>query len=214
MDNSETIKTLEQTGSAPKDPLKLFQDWLTEAEETEPNDPNAMCLATVGPNGMPSTRIMLLKGLDDRGFVFYTNKESRKGVALAANPVASLCFYWKGLAKQIRVEGTIEHVSDEEADIYYASRPRGSRIGAWASQQSRPLKSRDALTARIEKYEQEYEGQEDIPRPPYWGGYRLKPNMIEFWHAGGFRLHTRFVYTKKDDSEENNGDWEKEMLFP
>lgn len=193
---------------APENPIELFQKWLKEATTIEPNDPNAMCLATIGSNGMPSARIMLLKGIDEKGFVFYTNMESRKGDDLSSNPMAALCFYWKELSKQIRVEGTIEQVSNEEADIYYASRPRGSRIGAWASKQSRPMENSTELDDRIKEYEKKYEGQDDVPRPPYWSGYRLKPQRIEFWHAGEFRLHTRLVYNRAGDS------WEKEILFP
>jgi len=190
------------------DPLELFSAWLSESAKTEPSDPNAMSLATVDADGKPSVRIVLLKDLDDRGFVFYTNRESRKGNALAANPVAALCFHWKSKRRQVRVEGTVELVSDEESDAYYATRPLGSRIGAWASQQSRPLGSMDTLSACVSEFEKKFQGLGHIPRPAHWGGYRVIPNTIEFWEEGLFRLHKRHLYTRSGDG------WDMRMLYP
>lgn len=202
--------TIETAGDAPEDPLGLFRAWQEEAEQKEPVDPNAMALATVDGQGRPSVRIMLLKGFDERGFVFYTNMESNKGRDLKATGRAALCFYWKSMGKQVRIDGLVEQVSDEEADEYFASRPRGSRIGAWVSQQSRSLESRSVRIARTDEFENKFAGQEDIPRPPYWSGYRLKPELMEFWHQGESRLHTRVVYTLEDTG---NG-WHKELLYP
>lgn len=190
------------------DPLELFSSWLAESAKTEPNDPNAMSLATIDADGKPSVRIVLLKGLDDHGFVFYTNRESRKGGALAANPVAALCFHWKSQRRQVRVEGKVELVSDQESDAYYNSRPRGSRIGAWASQQSRPLDSMGTLSARAQEFESKFEGQDIFPRPAYWGGYRVIPHTIEFWEEGLYRLHKRHVYIRSGDG------WDMQMLYP
>ncbi|MCB9991063.1 MAG: pyridoxamine 5'-phosphate oxidase [Rhodospirillales bacterium] len=207
MSNPDPIKALETANDAPDQPLALFHQWFAEAEQSEPVDANAMSVATIDADGTPSVRILLLKALDDRGFVFYTNKQSRKGDALGANPLAALCFHWKSLGRQVRIEGTVEHVSDEEADSYFATRPEGSRIGAWASQQSRQLDSRSTLEKAVADRTAEYEGQ-TIPRPPHWGGYRVIPNRIEFWHEGQYRLHTRLIYTKQ------GGDWAKQMLFP
>jgi pyridoxamine 5'-phosphate oxidase len=208
MQKSDEIKTLERAELSPDDPIILFNDWMQAAEKTEPNDPNAMCLATIDPDGKPSARIVLLKGLDGEGFVFYTNRESRKGDSLKVNPLASLCFHWKTLRRQVRIEGSVQAVDDGESDEYYGSRPKGSRIGAWASQQSRPLESRSALAQRVENLERQYADTDNIPRPPYWGGYRLKPEYIEFWHDGDFRLHTRLVYKKTEAG------WDRLMLYP
>lgn len=204
---NDGIKTLERAADGPDDPFALFKQWMEDAIAREINDPNAMTLATVDADGMPSARIVLLKQLDERGFVFYTNRESRKGLALAANPVAALCFHWKTLRRQVRIEGTVSIVTDSESDAYYNSRPVGSQIGAWASQQSRPLESRSVLAGRVAALEKEYEGR-DIPRPAYWGGYRVIPQRIEFWHDGAFRLHTRLVYRRNGDG------WSKEMIYP
>ena len=178
-------------------------------KKNEVNDPNAMCLATVSANGKPSARIVLLKGLDERGFVFYTNADSRKGQQIDNNGQAALCFYWKSLLKQVRVEGLIEEVSDEEADAYYNTRHRGSRVGAWASKQSQELGSYDELKNFVEDYETKFEGQEDIPRPPYWKGFRIKPDYFEFWVDGEHRLHQRYLYTPDE-----NGNWTIKMLYP
>ena len=191
------------------DPFELFRQWLTEAEGSEVNDANAMTLATADSDGRLSARIVLLKEFDTRGFAFYTNTESQKGRHLEVNPFAALCVHWKSLRRQIRVEGPVISVSDLEADEYYASRPRGSRIGAWASQQSRPLADRPTLLAAVARFDAEYENR-DVPRPPYWSGYRLSPMRIEFWQDGEFRLHDRFVFSRAGDGAA----WTVQRLFP
>jgi pyridoxamine 5'-phosphate oxidase len=188
------------------DPFELFRTWFAEAERTEPNDPNAMTVATCTAGGRPSARMVLLKSWDERGFVFYTNKQSRKGEELAANPWAALLFHWKGLRRQIRIEGPAEDVTDAEADAYYASRPHLSRIGAWASMQSRPLPGRGALLKRVAKYEAEFMG--NVPRPPYWSGYRVVPECFEFWQDMPFRLHDRTVFTRA------GAGWDTLKLYP
>jgi pyridoxamine 5'-phosphate oxidase len=189
-------------------PFDQFQDWMAEAEKTEPKDPNAMIVATATPDGRPSARAILLKGVDDRGFVFYTNKESRKADELAANANVFLLFYWKSLGRQIRIEGKVEHVTDAEANAYYASRPRISRLGAWASQQSRPLPERSVLEERLADAEKRFP-DDDIPRPKYWSGYRVIPVLFEFWQDMPYRLHDRTVYRPAAD-----GSWEQSKLFP
>ncbi|WP_089287895.1 MULTISPECIES: pyridoxamine 5'-phosphate oxidase [unclassified Azospirillum] len=189
------------------DPFVQFQTWFAEAEATEVNDANAMSVATVGENGRPSLRILLLKGFDQRGFAFFTNMQSRKGDQLAANAVAALTFHWKSLRRQVRIEGLVELVTPQEADEYFASRPRGSQIGAWASQQSRPLDKRETLEAAIREVEARYEGQ-PVPRPPHWSGYRVVPDYIEFWQDREFRLHDRIVFTRTD------GEWAKQRFYP
>ena len=191
------------------DPFALFDEWFREAQAGEPNDPDAMTLATVGPDGMPSARMVLLKGTDDRGFVFYTNLESRKGEQLTAHPKAALCFHWKSLRRQIRVEGTTEPVSEEEADAYFRTRPRGSQIGAWASRQSRPLASRFELERRVAEYGLRF-GIGAVPRPPHWSGFRLRPVRIEFWRDRMFRLHDRLIYLRDAPDQP----WRTERLFP
>ncbi len=190
-----------------EDPYALFAEWLAEATRTEPNDPNAMCLATATPDGRPSARMVLLKGHDARGFVFYTNLESRKGGELAANPQAALCFHWKTLTRSVRVEGCVEAVTDAEADAYYASRSRGSRIGAWASRQSRELEGRWALEKAVAEYTVKF-GLGEIPRPPHWSGFRILPARIEFWRDMPFRLHERRVFVASE------GGWKLETLYP
>ncbi len=190
-----------------EDPLELFAHWFADAESAEPNDPNAMALATVGENGMPAARMVLLKGYDESGFVFYTNVESRKGRQLDERPKAALLFHWKSLRRQVRIEGEVEPVSDAEADAYFASRPRQSQIGAWASDQSRPLEGRFELEKRIAKYAAKF-GLGEIPRPPHWSGFRVIAERIEFWQEVQFRLHDRLVYHRASDS------WTTEKLFP
>lgn len=194
-----------------EDPYAIFAEWLAEATRTEPNDPNAMCLATATPDGRPSARMVLLKGHDPRGFVFYTNLESRKGGELAANPFAALCFHWKTLTRSVRVEGRVEAVTDAEADAYYASRSRGSRIGAWASRQSRELEGRWALEKAVAEYTVKF-GLGEIPRPPHWSGFRILPERIEFWRDMPFRLHERRVFVKAEGAGE--GGWTLETLYP
>ncbi len=190
-----------------KDPFALFQTWFAKAQESEPNDPNAMNLATVSAEGRPSSRMVLLKDFDEQGFVFYTNLESRKGLELAGNNNAALNFHWKSLRRQVRVEGVAEPVSDAEADAYYQSRPRGSRIGAWASEQSRPMEGMFILERRVAEFTAKYAIGE-VPRPPHWSGFRVVPDVIEFWSDGKFRLHERIVYHRAD------GGWTTERLFP
>jgi pyridoxamine 5'-phosphate oxidase len=190
------------------DPFAWFQRWMTEAEAAEPSDPNAMIAVTVGPGGRPSARTVLLKGVDSRGFVFYTNTQSRKGNELLSNPLISLLFYWKSVGRQIRIEGTVEAVSSAEADAYYATRPRISRLGAWASDQSRPLPNRAELERRLEQFEAKYPG-EDIPRPPHWSGYRVLPDRFEFWQNMPFRLHDRTVFERAP-----GGGWTHGKLYP
>jgi len=193
----------------PHDPIAAFDDWLQEAAASEPNDPNAMSLATVGADGMPNARMVLLKGHDARGFVFYTNLESQKGGELADNAQAALCFHWKSLHRQVRVQGPISAVSDAEADAYFNSRGRQSRIGAWASQQSRPLANRAELEAAFAKIDAQYP-DEDIPRPPHWSGRRITPLRIEFWQDGDHRLHDRLVFKRASA----DAAWETERLYP
>jgi len=189
-------------------PFALFNEWLAEAEESEPNDPTAMTLATVDASGMPSARMVLLKGADERGFVFYTNTESPKGLQIDASPRVALVFHWKSLRKQVRVAGTSERVSDEEADAYFAARARGSQIGAWASDQSRPLEGKFELEKRVARYAAKF-GVGSVPRPPHWTGYRIKPLEIEFWQDKPFRLHERILYVA-----DGQGGWQTSRLFP
>jgi len=189
------------------DPVEQFKAWFTEAAEAEPVNPNAMTLATVDAMGRPSARMVLLKDVDAGGFVFYTNLGSRKATELQVNPHAALCFYWKTLAKQVRVEGTIEAVSDAEADAYFATRAKLSQLGAWASKQSQPLEGRLALEKRVAKYTAQFNFGE-VPRPDFWSGFRLRPMRIELWKEEAFRLHDRTQYTW------DGQDWNIEKLYP
>ena len=190
-----------------EDPIIQFNVWMDEATKTEPNEPTAVTLATATPDGRPSARMVLLKGVDERGFVFYTNLNSRKGEELSANPQAALCFHWKSLERQVRVEGRVEPVSDAEADAYFASRPRASRIGAWASKQSRALENRFELETRIAAFAAKF-NINSVPRPEFWSGFRIVPKRIEFWEVRPFRLHDRTVFHRAE------GGWETEKLFP
>jgi pyridoxamine 5'-phosphate oxidase len=190
-----------------KDPFTKFGAWMAEAEASEPNDPNAMTLATTGASGRPSARIVLLKGWDRAGFVFYSNLASRKADEMRENAHVSLLFHWKSLRRQIRIEGTVAPVSAAEADEYFASRPRVSKLGAWASAQSRPLPAREVFDARLAEVEARFPGA-DVPRPQHWSGWRLTPDYIEFWQDREFRLHDRQAFTRKGDV------WESGLLYP
>jgi pyridoxamine 5'-phosphate oxidase len=189
------------------DPLALFERWFAEAKAREPNDPEAMALATATGDGRPSVRMVLLKGHDARGFVFYTNLDSRKGAELAANPHASLLFHWKSLRRQVRIEGKVSAVGETEADAYFASRGRDSRLGAWASDQSRPLADRATFEARVEAMRERFAGG-DIPRPPRWSGFRLSPQRIEFWSDRDARLHERRLFVA------TQAGWSEGLLYP
>ena len=191
------------------DPFKLFEEWFNKAKETEINDPNALALATADENGAPSVRMVLLKDFSEKGFVFYTNLESKKSGDIKNNPNVSMCFHWKSLLRQIRIVGTISSVSNEEADNYYNSRAYGSRIGAWASKQSTVLKNRDELYKSIDNFKKKFPDEKNVPRPNYWSGWILSPNEIEFWLDGDNRIHQRLKYIKSND---NN--WKKVLLSP
>ncbi|MEM7680214.1 MAG: pyridoxamine 5'-phosphate oxidase [Pseudomonadota bacterium] len=191
------------------DPIKLCQDWYDEAEPLEPNDPDAVTLATATPDGKPSLRWVLVKEISDNGFKFHTNAESQKGQELLANPHAAINFYWKSTRKQIRVMGKAEIIDDQETALYFEGRSRGRQIGAWASQQSRPYEKQDDLQNAIEAAEARFDGVEDIPCPDYWKGFRLVPKSIEFWISHKDRLHTRFIFKKSED-----GIWQAHYLYP
>ncbi|KYF98774.1 pyridoxine/pyridoxamine 5'-phosphate oxidase [Sorangium cellulosum] len=191
----------------PTDPFVLARELLEQRQTTEPTDATAMTLATADASGRPSARMVLLKGIDDRGFVFFTNYESRKSMEIVANPFAALCIHWAKAAEQVRVEGRIERVSDAESDAYFETRPRGSQIGAWASRQSALLPSREALLERVREIEARFEGG-PVPRPPFWGGFRVVPERIEFWRGQESRLHDRVVYLRDGDG------WRVERLYP
>ena len=190
-----------------KKPIELFQEWFEEAKKSEINDPNAMNLATISSDGKPSSRIVLLKSYDDKGFVFYTNSNSKKGRAIQNNDSVALNFHWKTLQRQIRIEGNVSQISNAEADEYYNSRPLGSRIGAWASLQSEELDDRLTLTKRVEKFEKKF-SDNDVPRPSHWNGYLVKPVLIEFWQDMPFRLHDRLEFRIEND------DWVTRKLYP
>jgi pyridoxamine 5'-phosphate oxidase len=197
-----------EIGQTEMDPFAWFQRWMAEAEASEPSNPNAMTIVSVGEGGKPSARTVLLKGVDSRGFVFYTNTQSRKGDEIGINPLVSLLFYWKSLGRQIRIEGRVEPVTAAEADAYYATRARVSRLGAWASDQSRPLSERAELERRLKYFEEKFPG-DDIPRPPHWSGYRVLPDRFEFWQDMPFRLHDRTIFERAPD-----GGWTRGKLFP
>jgi len=190
-----------------ENPFTLFDSWFTEARETEPNDSNAMALATADEQGRPAVRMVLLKGHGPDGFVFYTNQQSRKAADIAANPQAALLFHWKSLRRQVRIEGPLSLVTEAEADAYFASRHRDSQLGAWASDQSRPLDSRETFEARFDAMKARFEEQ-DVPRPPHWGGYRLAPERIEFWQDREHRLHERRLFTRSHEG------WHEGLLYP
>ncbi len=203
------VTTAQQGFTDRNDPFALFAEWLKDAEKAEPNDPNAMTLATVDEEGLPNARMVLLKDFDDKGFVFYTNYESQKGQEIQATMKAALVFHWKSLRRQVRVRGLVEKVTAAEADAYFNSRPRDSRIGAWASDQSRPLEGRFALEASVAMYTAKY-AIGTIPRPPHWSGFRILPLAIEFWHDRPFRLHDRVVFRRANTKEQ----WSKAKLYP
>ena len=196
--------------TAATDPFALFASWLKEAEASEINDPNGMALATVDPDGLPDVRMVLMKDFDEAGIVFYTNYGSAKGQELLANPKAAALFHWKSLRRQVRVRGPVEQVTDAEADAYFATRARHSRLGAWASKQSQPLESRFALEKSVAAFAAKYAIGE-IPRPAYWSGFRIRPIQIEFWKDGAFRLHDRVVFKREAPGE---GEWSRERLYP
>lgn len=189
------------------EPIRLFGQWLADAEKSELNDPSATALATVDADGLPNVRMVLLKGFDELGFVFYTNFESAKGTEILASMKAAMCFHWKSLRRQVRLRGQVEIVTEDEADAYFESRPRGSRIGAWASKQSRPLESRFALEKAVAEYTARH-AVGSIPRPDHWSGFRIVPSQMEFWHDRPFRLHDRVRFDRDGDG------WRKVRLYP
>ena len=189
-------------------PIELFKKWFSRAEENEINDPNAVAVATSDKSNQPNVRMVLLKGLNDQGFVFYTNFNSTKGKELKINQKASMCFHWKSLRRQVRVLGKVEEVTSKEADDYYNSRPYKNRISAWASSQSQPLDKRETFLDKIKEFEKKYPDSNNVPRPPYWSGWRLIPNEIEFWVDGEGRIHERLIY------KNTGGKWSKEILYP
>ena len=205
-DHAEWMELM-SPGPKNTNPIELFSAWMAEAEKSESLEPDAMALATVDAAGVPSVRMVLLKAWGTDGFVFYTNLESRKSHDISENPKAALCFYWKSLRRQVRIEGSVEPVDERTADAYFATRPRGSQIGAWASRQSRPLDGRFALEREVAKYTAKF-GVSSVPRPPFWSGFRVVPERIEFWSYGRFRLHDRIVYCRDGTS------WRGERLYP
>jgi pyridoxamine 5'-phosphate oxidase len=203
-----------------QDPIQLFRQWYREAVSSDISDPTVMSLATAGPDGRPSVRIVLLKDFDKRGFVFYTNYHSRKAAELDKNPVAALLIHWQSLERQVRIEGPVEKTSDAESDRYFASRPRGSQLGAWASEQSSVIPSREELDTSMQQKEAEFRDR-DVPRPPHWGGYRLLPSRIEFWTGRDDRMHDRMVYEREiprkgpgPSSDEADSGWRSQRLAP
>ena len=207
--NGKNSLGLDKCFEEANNPIELFKKWFAKAEETEINDPNAVAVATVDKSNQPSVRMVLLKGLSDKGFVFYTNFNSKKSKDLKENPGASLCFHWKSLLRQIRINGKVSLVSDQVADEYYSSRAYESRIGAWASKQSEELNSREQLLKSIQDYKKKYSNKSDVPRPSHWSGWILSPDSIEFWLDGENRIHERLKYNK-----DNSGKWIKSLLSP
>ena len=189
-------------------PIDLFKNWFSEAEKSEINDPNAVAVATADKKNQPNVRMVLLKGLSDKGFVFYTNFNSKKGEELKNNLKSSMCFHWKSLRRQVRVLGTVEEVTASEADEYYNSRPYKNKIGAWASDQSKQLEQREIFLKKIKEFEKKYKEQDSIPRPPHWSGWRIIPKEIEFWLDGEGRIHERLLYVKENEN------WKKKLLYP
>ena len=206
--NGKNSLGLDKCFEEANNPIELFKKWFAKAKETEINDPNAVAVATVDKTSQPSVRMVLLKGLTDKGFVFYTNFNSKKGKDLNKNKFASMCFHWKSLRRQVRVVGEVTKVTDKEADEYYNSRAYGSRISAWASSQSEPMKSRDIFLNKIEEFKKKYPDEKNVPRPPNWSGWRIHPQEVEFWVDGEFRIHERLSYKFK------NNQWIKEILYP
>jgi len=205
----DEIAELKKSDQTRENPFDLFNEWLNEARESEINDPDAMAIASVDETGLPNVRMVLMRRFDERGFCFFTNLESQKGEELLGQRKAAAVFHWKSLRRQIRIRGHVEQVSDEEADEYYETRPRGSRIGAHASKQSRPLESRFALEKEVAKFTAKFNVGE-VPRPEYWSGFRIKPLSIEFWNDGKFRLHDRLRFDRKN----LDSDWETVKLYP
>ena len=205
--NGKNSLGLDKCFEEANNPIELFKKWFAKAEKTEINDPNAVAVATVDDHNQPSVRMVLLKGLSDKGFVFYTNFNSKKGSDLKINKKSSMCFHWKSIRRQVRIVGEVEKVTDKEADDYYNSRPYKNKIGAWASSQSEILDKRDDFIKKIKTYEKKYPSN-NVPRPPYWSGWRLIPSKIEFWLDGEGRIHERLNYKKE------NGSWKKELLYP
>jgi pyridoxamine 5'-phosphate oxidase len=207
--SSLTDRLFDDADTAPLDPFDLFEEWLAAARDAEPNDPNAMALATADADGMPNLRMVLLNGRDSRGFVFFTNLDSAKGEELSANPRAALLFHWKSLRRQVRIRGPVEPVADSEADAYFATRPRQSQLGAHASRQSRPRAGRAELIAAVEALDAEM-GTAKVPRPARWSGFRVIPSTIEFWKDGAFRLHDRVRFSRGDAADQ----WTRQRLYP
>ena len=205
--NGKNSLGLDKCFEEDNNPIDLFKKWFSKAQETEINDPNAVAIATSDNNNQPSVRMVLLKGLSDKGFVFYTNFNSKKSNDLKSNKKASMCFHWKSLRRQVRVSGSVEKVADSEADDYYNSRPYKNKIGAWASSQSETLKNRQEFLEKVKNFENKYPSN-NVPRPPYWSGWRLIPAQIEFWLDGEGRIHERLNYVQR------NNEWKKELLYP
>ena len=207
--NQKNLLGLDKCFLDTNDPIELFNTWMNKAKETEPNDPNALSLATSDKKGSPSVRMVLLKDFSKNGFIFYTNLNSQKSLSLKENPKAEMCFYWKSLSRQVRINGEISQVSDKVADKYYNTRPYGARIGAWASKQSKVLQNRKELINSINEYKKKYNDEKNLPRPDYWSGWNLAPKNIEFWLLADNRIHERLKYSK-----DNNGNWNKFLLSP